>query len=181
MERCAWAKSDLDKQYHDQEWGKPHHEDAALFELLILETMQAGLSWSTILAKRENYRAALEGFDPVKIQYYDQTKIEELLLNPGLVRNKLKMYSIPNNAAAFLAVQKEYGSFDAYLWSFVGYQTIVNFYEEGEKTPIKTALSEKIAKDMKKKGFSFIGPVTCYAFLQAAGLINDHESACRFK
>lgn len=180
--RCTWAtKTGLDQQYHDYEWGKPHHEDQALFELLILETMQAGLSWSTILAKRENYRKALDGFNPLKIQFYDQMKIEELLANPGIIRNKLKIKAIIKNAQSFLTVQEEWGTFDRYLWSFVANQPIVNNYSTGEQIPAKTELSEKLAADMKKRNFSFIGPVTCYAYMQAAGLINDHESGCQFK
>ncbi|MEG0288272.1 MULTISPECIES: DNA-3-methyladenine glycosylase I [Carnobacterium] len=180
--RCTWAtKTPLDQHYHDYEWGKPHHDDKELFELLILETMQAGLSWSTILAKRENYREALDGFDPLKIQIYDQLKIEELLANPGIIRHKLKIKAIIKNARSFLAVQEEWGTFDRYLWSFVDYQPIVNHYSTGEQIPVKTELSEKLAADMKKRNFSFIGPVTCYAYLQAAGLINDHEAGCQFK
>mgnify|MGYP003289545543 CR=1 FL=1 len=181
MERCAWATTDLMKKYHDEEWGKPLHDDQALFELLILETMQAGLSWSTILNKRENYRKVLDGFDPNQIIHYDQNKMEELLSNPGIIRNKLKISSIIKNATAFLKVQEEYGSFDRYIWSFVGGEPIVNHFNSFEELPAKTELSIVLAKDMKKRGFSFVGPVTCYAFMEAAGLVNDHSDHCFFK
>lgn len=181
MERCSWATTDLMKKYHDEEWGKPLHDDQALFELLILETMQAGLSWSTILAKRENYREALDGFDPEKIRHYDQKKIEELLSNSGIIRNKLKISSIIKNAAAFLKVKQEYSSFDQYIWSFVEGEPIVNHFNNFEQLPAKTELSTSLSKDMKKRGFSFVGPVTCYAFMEAAGLVNDHSDNCSFK
>lgn len=181
MERCAWATTDLMKKYHDEEWGKPLHDDQALFELLILETMQAGLSWSTILNKRENYRKVLDGFDPYKIAYYDQNKMEELLSEPGIIRNKLKISSIIKNAIAFLNVQGEYGSFDRYIWSFVEGEPIINHFNTSEQLPAKTELSTALSKDMKKKGFSFVGPVTCYAFMEAAGLVNDHSNQCSFK
>ncbi|WP_407372256.1 DNA-3-methyladenine glycosylase I [Carnobacterium sp.] len=181
MERCSWATTDLMKKYHDDEWGKPLHDDQALFELLILETMQAGLSWSTILAKRENYREALDGFDPEKISHYDQNKIEELLSNPGIIRNKLKIASIIKNAKAFLKVKQEYNSFDQYIWSFVEGEPIVNHFNNFEQLPAKNELSTSLSKDMKKRGFSFVGPVTCYAFMEAAGLVNDHSDNCSFK
>lgn len=181
MERCAWATTDLMKKYHDEEWGKPLHDDQALFELLILETMQAGLSWSTILNKRENYRKALDGFDPYQIIHYNQNKIEDLLSNPGIIRNKLKISSIIKNATAFLKVQEEYGSFDRYIWSFVGGEPIVNHFNSFEELPAKTEVSTALSKDMKKRGFSFVGPVTCYAFMEAAGLVNDHSDHCFFK
>lgn len=181
MERCTWATTDLMKKYHDEEWGKPLHDDQALFELLILETMQAGLSWSTILNKRENYREALDGFDPNKIVQYNQEKIEELNSNPGIIRNKLKNASILKNAKAFLKVKQEYGTFDQYIWSFVEGKPIVNQFDSLEQLPAKTELSVNVSKDMKKRGFSFVGPVTCYAFMEAAGLINDHINRCSFK
>lgn len=181
MERCSWATTDLMMKYHDEEWGKPLHDDQALFELLILETMQAGLSWSTILAKRENYRKALDGFNPQKISHYDQKKIEELLSNPGIIRNKLKISSIIKNATAFLKIKQEYSSFDQYIWSFVEGEPIVNHFNNFEQLPAKTELSTHLSKDMKKRGFSFVGPVTCYAFMEAAGLVNDHSDACIFK
>lgn len=181
MERCTWATTDLMKKYHDEEWGKPLHDDQALFELLILETMQAGLSWSTILNKRENYREVLDGFDPNKIVQYNQEKIEELNSNPGIIRNKLKNASILKNAKAFLKVKQEYGTFDQYIWSFVEGKPIVNQFDSLEHLPAKTELSVNVSKDMKKRGFSFVGPVTCYAFMEAAGLINDHINRCSFK
>ena len=181
MERCSWATSDLMKKYHDEEWGKPLHDDQALFELLILETMQAGLSWSTILDKRENYREALDGFEPEKISHYDQKKIEELLSNSGIIRNKLKITSIIKNAVAFLKVKQEFSSFNQYIWSFVEGEPIVNHFNNFEKPPVKTELSSNLSKDMKKRGFSFVGPITCYAFMEAAGLVNDHSDNCSFK
>jgi DNA-3-methyladenine glycosylase I len=181
MKRCTWATTDLMKKYHDEEWGKPLHDDQALFELLILETMQAGLSWSIILNKRENYRKALDGFDPYKIVLYDQKKIEKLLSNPGIIRNKLKINSLLKNAEAFLKVKQDYGTFDAYIWSFVKGKPIVNHFNNTEQVPAKTELSITISKEMKKRGFTFFGPVTCYAFMEAAGLINDHLNDCSFK
>lgn len=181
MERCSWATSDLMKKYHDEEWGKPLHDDQALFELLILETMQAGLSWSTILNKRENYREALDGFNPEKISHYDQKKIEELLSNPGIIRNKLKVASLLKNADAFLKVKQEYGTFDQYIWSFVEGKPIINHFDSMKQVPTKTELSITISKEMKKRGFTFLGPVTCYAFMEAAGLVNDHINSCSFK
>ncbi|MGB7365314.1 DNA-3-methyladenine glycosylase I [Carnobacterium jeotgali] len=182
MERCAWAiTTELMKTYHDEEWGKPLHDDQALFELLILETMQAGLSWATILAKRENYRKALDGFDPYQIAHYDQKKIEELLSNPGIIRNKLKVASLLKNATAFLNVQQEYGTFDQYIWSFVEGKPIIHHFDSMKQAPTKTELSITISKEMKKRGFTFFGPVTCYAFMEAAGLVNDHIDQCSFK
>lgn len=181
MERCAWAKKELDSRYHDEEWGNPHHSEDSLFELLILETMQAGLSWSTILVKRENYREALDQFDYHKIAGYSDEKVEALMNNAGIIRNRLKINSIIKNAQAFIKVQKEWGSFDRYLWSFVDYQTIDNQFETIAEVPAQTELSNQLAKDLKKRGFSFIGPVTCYAFMQAAGLINDHTMNCSFR
>lgn len=181
MKRCAWATTELMKNYHDEEWGKPLHDDQALFELMILETMQAGLSWATILNKRENYRKALDGFDPDKIILYDQKKIEELLSNPGIIRNKLKINSLLKNAVAYLKVRQDYGTFDRYIWSFVEGNPIVNHFDNMEQVPAKTDLSVTLSKEMKKRGFTFIGPVTCYAFMQAAGLVNDHVNDCSFK
>ena len=181
MERCTWATTELMKKYHDEEWGKPLHDDQALFELLILETMQAGLSWATILAKRENYRKALDGFNPAKIVLYNQEKLEELNSNPGIIRNKLKNASIIKNAKAFFKVKQEYETFDRYIWSFVDGQPVINHFNSMESLPVKTELSLKMSKDMKKRGFSFVGPVTCYAFMEAAGLVNDHIEGCKFK
>ncbi|SFH78507.1 DNA-3-methyladenine glycosylase I [Pisciglobus halotolerans] len=181
MKRCTWAKTALMKKYHDEEWGKPLHDDQALFEQLILETLQAGLSWDTVLKKREDYRAALDQFDPQKIAQYDENKITELLHNPKLIRHPLKMKGIVKNAKAFLAVQKEWGTFDAFLWSYVKGQPMIHHFKEETGRPSKNDLSEQLSKDMKKKGFSFVGPVICYAFLQATGVINDHIDSCSFK
>lgn len=181
MKRCSWAKSDLMKEYHDNEWGKQLHDDAKLFELLILETMQAGLSWETILKRRENYRQALDHFNPEKIQHYTIEKQAELLENPGIIRNRLKVKSIVTNAKAFIEIQKEWGSFDRYLWNFVNGQPIDHQIKEESEVPAKNELSQQLSKDLKKKGFSFVGPIVCYAYMQAAGLINDHHIECAFK
>lgn len=181
MKRCSWAKTDLMKEYHDKEWGKPLHDDAKLFELLILETMQAGLSWETILKKRENYRLALDGFNPETIQHYTMDKQAQLLENPGIIRNRLKVKSIVTNAKVFIEVQKEWGSFDRYLWSFVDEVPIIHHITDESEVPAQNELSQKLSKALKKKGFSFVGPTVCYAYLQAAGLINDHHMDCVFK
>lgn len=177
--RCAWAGSDpLYVQYHDQEWGVPAHDDRHLFEMLILEGAQAGLSWSTILNKRENYRAAFDGFDVAKVARYDEAKVVELLTNPGIVRNKLKVNAAVINARAFLKVQAEFGSFDAYIWQFVGGKPIVNHRQTLRDIPAKTAESEAMSKDLLKRGFKFVGPTICYAYMQAVGLVNDHTVDC---
>jgi DNA-3-methyladenine glycosylase I len=181
--RCAWASDDeLYIQYHDQEWGVPQYDDRKLFELLILEGAQAGLSWYTILKKRENYRQAFDKFDVKKIAEYDNNKIQELLNNPGIVRNKLKIESTVRNAKIYLDIQKEYGSFSQYLWSFVDGKPIVNSFNELKELPAKTELSDNISKELKKRGFNFIGSTICYAFMQAAGMVNDHTVDCfRYK
>lgn len=177
--RCAWAGSDpLYVQYHDEEWGVPAHDDRHLFEMLILEGAQAGLSWSTILNKRENYRAAFDGFDVEKVARYDEAKIAKLLANPGIVRNKLKVNAAVANACAFLKVQAEFGSFDAYIWQFVGGNPIVNHRQTLRDIPAKTAESEAMSKDLLKRGFKFVGPTICYAYMQAVGLVNDHTVDC---
>lgn len=181
MKRCDWAKSELMKEYHDTEWGKPEHNDDKLFELLILETMQAGLSWETVLKKREHYRIALDYFDVQKIKHYGTKKQQELLNNPNIIRNRLKIKSIVTNANAFTAVQKEWGSFSAYLWSFVDATPIDHHIQDSSEVPAQNELSQKMSKDMKKRGFSFVGPTVCYAYMQAAGLINDHLEDCDFK
>ncbi|MBM6613345.1 DNA-3-methyladenine glycosylase I [Desemzia sp. RIT804] len=181
MRRCAWAKTNLMKEYHDKEWGKPVHNDAMLFELLVLETMQAGLSWETVLKKRENYRRALDNFDPECIQNYTSEKQAQLLENSGIIRNRLKVNSIVVNAKAFIEVQKEWGSFDCYLWSFVDGNPIDHQIKDESEVPAQNELSQKLSKALKKKGFSFVGPTVCYAYMQAAGLINDHHVECAFK
>jgi len=178
--RCTWAagSSEQMQQYHDKEWGVPVHDDRLLFEFLILEGAQAGLSWSTVLAKRENYKKAFSNFDVKKIIKYDQQKIDKLLLNPGIIRNKLKVNSVVINAKAFIEVQKEYGSFDKYLWSFVDGKPIFNGWKSSDMLPAKTELSDKLSAALKKRGFKFIGSTICYAFLQAVGLVNDHSVNC---
>ena len=181
--RCAWVSDDeLYIQYHDQEWGVPQYDDRKLFELLILEGAQAGLSWYIILKKRENYRQAFDKFDVKKIAEYDNNKIQELLNNPGIVRNKLKIESTVRNAKIYLDIQKEYGSFSQYLWSFVDGKPIVNSFNELKELPAKTELSDKISKELKKRGFNFIGSTICYAYMQAVGMVNDHTVDCfRYK
>jgi DNA-3-methyladenine glycosylase I len=176
--RCAWATNDLSIVYHDQEWGVPQHDDLVLFEFLILEGAQAGLSWDTILRKRENYRAAFDGFDPQKIARYDWRKTQILLRDEGIVRNRLKIASAIQNAKAFLAVQKELGSFDGYVWQFVGGKPRLNAWRLGKKVPARTAESDAMSKDLKKRGFNFVGSTICYAFMQATGMVNDHAVEC---
>jgi DNA-3-methyladenine glycosylase I len=176
--RCKWAGNELMILYHDREWGMPQHDDRTLFEFLILEGAQAGLSWDTILRKRENYRAAFDDFDPEKISKYDGRKVRELLRNEGIVRNRLKIASAVRNAKAFLAVQKEVGSFDRYIWQFVGGKPRVNAWKAGERLPASTAESDAMSKDLKKRGFNFVGSTICYAFMQATGMVNDHSVEC---
>ena len=176
--RCAWAKNDLAIRYHDEEWGVPVHDDGTLFEFLILEGAQAGLSWDTILQKRENYRKAFAGFDPKKVARFDQARLDKLLLNPGIVRNRLKVASAVDNAKAFLQVQKEFGSFDAYIWSFVGGSPKVNSPKALKFVPATTPESDAMSKDLKKRGFRFVGSTICYAFMQATGMVNDHAPEC---
>ncbi len=173
--RCGWAKNDLAIRYHDEEWGVPVHDDGTLFEFLILEGAQAGLSWDTILQKRENYRKAFAGFDPKKVARFDQAKQGKLLLDPGIVRNRLKVASAVGNAKAFLQVQEGFGSFDAYIWRFVSGKPKVNV---GNKVPATTAESDAMSKDLKKRGFRFVGSTICYAFMQATGLVDDHVPEC---
>ena len=177
--RCGWAGDEpLYVAYHDEEWGVPVHDDQTLFEFLILEGAQAGLSWSTILNKRENYRAAFDYFDPLLVAQYDEDKIASLLQNPGIVRNKLKVRAAVQNANAFLEVQKEYGSFDAYIWQFVGGAPIINRWQTLAEVPASTPVSVLMSKDLKKRGFNFVGPTICYAFMQAIGMVNDHLMTC---
>lgn len=178
--RCAWV--DLSKPdyiaYHDDEWGKPVHDDRVLFEFIVLESAQAGLSWYTILRKRENYRHAFDGFDPSLIAQYDQAQIEALLQDEGIVRNRLKINATVQNARSFLEIQKEFGSFDIYLWSFVGGKTIHQAFDKLSDYPTHTAESDALAKDLKKRGFKFMGTTVCYAYMQAVGLVNDHQKNC---
>ena len=176
--RCTWPKTELDIHYHDTEWGVPQHADRVLFEFLILEGAQAGLSWSTILKKRENYRAALDQFDAKRIVKYDERKVAKLLADPGIVRNKLKVASTILNAKAFLVVQKEFGSFDAYLWQFVGGKPRQDARRSMKDVPARTAESDAMSKDLLKRGFKFVGSTICYALMQAVGMVNDHTVDC---
>ena len=177
--RCPWCESnELQTAYHDREWGVPVHDDRKFFEFLILEGAQAGLSWDTILKKRENYRRAFAGFDPVKVARFGPRHARALLKNPGIVRNRLKISSTISNAKAFLAVQREYGSFDRYVWRFVDGRPIQNRWRRHEQTPASTPESDALSKDLKKRGFRFVGSTICYAFMQATGLVNDHLVTC---
>src|SRR6202451_2280594 len=176
--RCTWPSNELSIFYHDREWGVPQRDDRVLFEFLILEGAQAGLSWDTILRKRENYRSAFDGFDAEKIAHYNQRKTQRLLRDEGIVRNRLKMASAIQNAKAFLAVQKEFGSFDRYIWQFVGEKPLKNARRLGERLPARTAESDAMSKDLKKRGFNFVGSTICYAFMQATGMVNDHAVEC---
>jgi DNA-3-methyladenine glycosylase I len=176
--RCAWAQNEPAIAYHDKEWGTPIHDDRTLFEFLILEGAQAGLSWNTILNKRENYRAAFDRFDPELVARYDRRKIQQLLRNPGIVRNKLKIASAVANAKAFLLVQQEFGSFDRYIWQFVDGKPRINAWKATKQLPAKTKESDAMSKDLKKRGFNFVGSTICYAFMQAVGMVNDHVVEC---
>jgi DNA-3-methyladenine glycosylase I len=173
--RCAWAQSDAMIRYHDKEWGVPVHDDSKLFEFLILEGAQAGLSWETILNKRENYRAAFDGFDPRRVAGYKATKISQLMKNPGIVRNRLKISSAVRNAKAFLRVQEEFGSFDRYIWQFVNGKPRISVRN---KVPARTVESDAMSQDLKKRGFNFVGSTICYAFMQAVGMVDDHARQC---
>ncbi|MEM9078398.1 MAG: DNA-3-methyladenine glycosylase I [Bacteroidota bacterium] len=177
--RCGWCEGDaLYEAYHDEEWGVPVKDDHILFEFLVLETFQAGLSWITVLRKRENFRLALDGFEYKKIAQYNQKKIDELLSDPGIIRNKLKVHATVGNAKAFMKVQDEFGSFSAYIWGFVEGKPIKNSWESYTDAPATTPLSDKVSKDLKKRGFKFVGSTVVYAFMQATGLVNDHEVSC---
>ena len=177
--RCAWVGTDpLSVEYHDREWGVPVHDDRKLFEFLILEGMQAGLSWMTILRKRDNFRSAYDDFDPAKIAQYDQAKFEELMNNPGIIRNRRKIEAAAQNASAFLAVQAEFGSFDAYMWHFVGGKPKVNSWVTISEIPAQTEESVILSKDLKQRGFNFVGPTIVYAHMQATGMVNDHTTDC---
>jgi len=178
MNRCAWPTKDLDIAYHDAEWGVPLHDDRALFELLILEGAQAGLSWSTILKKRENYRAAFDNFDAEKIARYGDRKVQQLLANAGIVRNRLKVAATIRNAKALLAVQKEFGTFDKYIWQFVSGKPIQNARRSLKDIPARSGESDAMSKDLLQRGFKFVGSTICYAFMQAAGMVNDHTVDC---
>jgi len=177
--RCEWCQKDeLYRNYHDQEWGVPVYDDRVLFEFLILEGVQAGLSWHTVLKKRENYRKAYDDFDPVKVAVYDEHKVAELLQNEGLVRNRLKIAASITNAQRFLEVQQEFGSFSNYIWSFVNHQPIINHFESLKDLPATTPLSDKLSEDLKKRGFKFVGSTIVYAHMQATGMVNDHVVSC---
>lgn len=178
MERCPWAKDELDIRYHDEEWGRPEHDDAKLFEFLILEGMQAGLSWNMILKRREHMRRVFDGFSPQIIAGYDEKKLESLLQDPGIIRNRAKLRALVKNAKAFLKVQEEFGSFDTYIWGFVGEKPIQTNVKTAGDVPVTTAISDKMSKDLKKRGFSFVGSTICYSFMQAMGLVNDHIITC---
>jgi len=176
--RCSWATTPQMVAYHDTEWGVPQHDDRVLFEFLILEGAQAGLSWSTILAKREAYRRAFSNFNPKSIARYNAQKLKQLMTNPGIVRNRLKISAAIQNARAFLAVQKEFGSFDSYIWQFVGGAPIVNSIQGLSQIQARTEESDKMSRDLLKRGFKFVGPTICYAFMQAVGMVNDHLVTC---
>ncbi len=177
--RCGWTTLDpLYINYHDKEWGVPIHNESLLFEFLILEGAQAGLSWITILRKRDNYREAFDNFDPVKIAKYSDKKVEKLLKNEGIIRNRLKINAAVQNAKSFLEVQKEFGSFDKYIWRFVDGKPIINKWKSLKDVPAKTKLSDLISKDLKKRGFKFTGSTICYSFMQAVGMVNDHTINC---
>jgi len=177
MNRCSWASNDLNILYHDTEWGVPLHDDRGLFEFLVLEGAQAGLSWDTILRKRDAYREAFNNFDPAKVAKYTDAKCAKLLKNEGIIRNRLKIASAVSNAKAFLAVQKEFGTFDSYIWAFVGGKPLDNKLKGGD-VPAKTEISDAISKDLKKRGFNFVGSTIMYAFMQATGMVNDHLTSC---
>jgi len=178
MKRCGWAKEEPNLTYHDKEWGRPQHDDQKLFEFLILEGAQAGLSWTTILNRRDGYRKAFSNFDANLVSKYTQKRVEKLLQDESIIRNKLKINSAINNAKAFLKIQKEFGSFDKYLWGFVNGKPIKNKFKKLSDLPASTELSEKLSQDLKKRGFNFVGPTICYALMQAVGLVNDHTIGC---
>jgi DNA-3-methyladenine glycosylase I len=174
--RCAWARTPLSIAYHDEEWGLPLHDDTRLFEFLVLEGAQAGLSWETILNKRNNYRAAFDGFNPTKIAKYDESRIAKLMNNAGIIRNRLKINSAVTNARAFLDVKREFGSFDSYVWSFVDGKPLRR--KRGQPIVATTPISDALSKDLSKRGFKFVGSTICYSFMQAVGMVNDHDPAC---
>jgi DNA-3-methyladenine glycosylase I len=176
--RCTWARTPLSIAYHDTEWGVPVHDDAILFEFITLEGAQAGLSWETILKKRDAYRSAFVGFDPARVARFTPARVERLVRNPGIVRNRLKIESTVRNARAFLAVQREFGSFDAYVWGFVGGAPLVNHWRSLRQVPARTPESDTLSRDLLGRGFKFVGSTICYAFMQAVGMVNDHTIDC---
>jgi DNA-3-methyladenine glycosylase I len=178
VQRCSWARSPLDIEYHDREWGVPVHDDHTLFEFLILEGAQAGLSWSTILNKRDNYRRAFAEFDPARVARFTPARVERLLADPGIVRNRLKVASAVTNARVFLGIQRELGSFDGYIWQFVSGSPIANRRRSAAEVPARTPEAEAMSKDLLKRGFKFVGPTICYAYMQAVGMVNDHLVSC---
>jgi DNA-3-methyladenine glycosylase I len=178
MKRCPWAEAELHHHYHDTEWGVPSHDDRHLFELILLEGAQAGLSWAAILHRREGYREAFDDFDAATIARYDDRKLARLLADPRIIRNRLKVQAAVSNARAFLAIQAEFGSFDRYLWAFVDGQPILNHRKTPAEVPTRTQLSDTLSRDLKTRGFKFVGTTICYAYLQATGLVNDHLVAC---
>ena len=178
VQRCHWAASDIMVDYHDHEWGVPQHDDRKLFELLMLEGAQAGLSWETILKKREGYREAFDWFDVKKVATYTEERLAEILQNPGIVRNRLKVRAFQTNAVKFLELQEEFGSFDAFLWDYVDGNPLQHSRGPNDETPSKTELSDRVSTDLKRRGFKFVGSTICYAFLQSAGLVNDHHATC---
>ena len=176
--RCKWAKTEPMISYHDNEWGNPQHNDQKLFEFLTLEGAQAGLSWMTILKRRENYRKAFSNFDAKKISRYGQTRIERLMHDRSIIRNKLKILSAINNAKQFLGIQRDFGSFDNYIWDFVNHRPLKNKFKRLSQIPASTILSEQVSADLKRRGFTFVGPIICYSFMQAVGMVNDHTADC---
>jgi DNA-3-methyladenine glycosylase I len=179
LRRCSWAQgSELEQDYHDHEWGVPLHDDKKLFEFITLEGAQAGLSWLTVLRKRENYRRLFDGFKVEKIARYDKSKLETLLANPGIIRNRLKVESTVSNARAFIEIQDEFGSFDGFIWRFTDGQPIVNRWQTIQEIPASTEISDAMSKALKKRGFRFVGSTICYAFMQATGMVNDHTTDC---
>ena len=179
LRRCSWAQSsELEQDYHDHEWGVPLHDDKKLFEFITLEGAQAGLSWLTVLKKRENYRILFDDFTVEKIARYDKSKLETLLANPGIIRNRLKVESTVSNARAFIDIQDEFGSFDSFIWRFTDGQPIVNHWQTVQEIPASTAISDAMSKALKKRGFRFVGSTICYAFMQATGMVNDHTTDC---
>ncbi|PKM50187.1 MAG: DNA-3-methyladenine glycosylase I [Firmicutes bacterium HGW-Firmicutes-7] len=179
IQRCWWTGTDeIYCQYHDEEWGRPSHDDRHLFEMLCLEGAQAGLSWITILKKRVQYQKLYKGFHPIEVANMTDEELENILLDPGIIRNRLKVYGFRKNAKAFLGVVEEFGSFEKYLWHFVDYQVIINNFSSAHEVPVKTEISDRMAKDLKKRGFTFVGSTICYAYMQAVGLVNDHTTDC---
>lgn len=178
MNRCSWARATLDIAYHDSEWGVPLHDDRALFEFLVLEGAQAGLSWNTILQKRAHYRRVFDNFDAAKVAHYDSAKVAALLADPGIVRNRLKIAAAIHNAQRYLEVQAEFGSFDSYIWQFVDGEPVANAWRDKTEVPVTTAISDRLSKDLRHRGFKFVGSTICYAMMQAIGMVNDHTADC---